>query len=390
MHASAILRRTLSSVLEPMHARRRAVLLQTVEALVAGRRLTMTDLARSWPGAEWMHAPLKAVDRLLSNPHLHQAVAPLHQAMARWLLRGPHPLVLVDWSVLHHDGRWVLLRAAAPVGGRALTIHEQIFPANQINSPQAQRTFLDALAPLLPADSVPVFITDAGFRSDWFRAVAAHGWDYIGRLRHNTHVRRAADTSWMPCTHLFEEAGRAAENLGACDIVKSAPWRCRLVRVRRANKHRHAPTTRKGTPAQGTVNRKARKGASDPWLLVTSLSTRAATPATVVAWYAARMQIEEAFRDLKSHRYGMGFEDSLTRSAPRLTVLLLLHALTSFAAWCLTRALKHVSITQDPLTAQHTHRSRYSSLRRALEWLRRPRLAPDLAKALFEFIEQMR
>lgn len=388
MHADTILRRTLDSVLGSMHARRRAVLLQTVEALVAGRRLTLTDLARSWPGAEWMHAPLKAVDRLLSNPHLHQAVAPLHQAMARWLLRGPHPLVLVDWSVLKHDGRWVLLRAATPVGGRALTIYEQIYPASQINSPRAQRAFLDALAPLLPTGSVPVLVTDAGFRSDWFRAVAKHGWDYIGRVRHNTHVRRAADTAWIPCKHLFEGARRAAENLGLCDLVKGDPWRCRLVRVRRANKHRHAPATRKGTPAKGTVNRKARKSASDPWLLVTSLSTRAATPATVVAWYAARMQIEEAFRDLKSHRYGMGFEDSLTRSAPRLTVLLLLHALATFAAWCLARALEHVSMACDPLTAQPAHRSRYSSIRRALEWLRRPGLDPGLAKAWVAFIGQ--
>jgi len=42
------------------------------------------------------------------------------------------------------------------------------------------------------------------------------------------------------------------------------------------------------------------------------------------------MQIELSFRDLKSHRYGQGFKDSLTRSGGRLQVLLLVGTLASF------------------------------------------------------------
>jgi hypothetical protein len=33
------------------------------------------------------------------------------------------------------------------------------------------------------------------------------------------------------------------------------------------------------------------------------------------------MQIELSFRDLKSHRYGQAFEDSLTRKGPRIEVV---------------------------------------------------------------------
>ena len=32
-----------------MHVRRRNVLFQTLQALIDGRRLAMTDLSRSWP-----------------------------------------------------------------------------------------------------------------------------------------------------------------------------------------------------------------------------------------------------------------------------------------------------------------------------------------------------
>ena len=155
MHASTILRRCLSSVLEPMHATRCRVLLMAVEALVAGRRLTLTGLARSWPGAVWMHAPLKALDRLLSNRHVLGAVMPLHRAMLPWLIRQSQPWVIVDWSDLKQDGRWCLLRAAVPVSGRTLTLYEKIYPVKQLNSPQAQRAFLRELQRLLPIGITP-------------------------------------------------------------------------------------------------------------------------------------------------------------------------------------------------------------------------------------------
>lgn len=70
MRASGVLQKCLSGSLGAMRALRSRVLLRSVEALVAGRRLTLIDVARSWPGAERVRAPLKAFDRLLSNRHL--------------------------------------------------------------------------------------------------------------------------------------------------------------------------------------------------------------------------------------------------------------------------------------------------------------------------------
>lgn len=57
----------------------------------------------------------------------------------------------------------------------------------------------------------------------------------------------------------------------------------------------------------------------------------------MIALYARRMQIEQSFRDLKSHRFGVGFEDSLTRVGARLEILLMLHAMACFAAWIAAR-----------------------------------------------------
>ena len=53
----------------------------------------------------------------------------------------------------------------------------------------------------------------------------------------------------------------------------------------------------------------------------------------LITLYSRRMQIELSFRDLKSHRYGQGFEDSLTRKGARIEALLLLSAMAAFASW---------------------------------------------------------
>ena len=87
-----------------------------------------------------------------------------------------------------------------------------------------------------------------------------------------------------------------------------------------------------GERAKDNKSRQVAARESEPWLL--AVSPQLDHHATqIVALYAKRMQIEQSFRDLKSHRFGMAFEDSLTRKAGRLSILLLILALVSFAAW---------------------------------------------------------
>lgn len=387
MHASSILRRCLSDVLAKMHAARARRLLTAVDALVSGRRLTLTDLARSWPGATWMHAPLKALDRLLGNTHLLSEIVPLHQAMAPWLLeRTPFPVVLVDWADLERDGRWALLRASVPIGGRALTLFEKVYARERMGQPKAQREFLQALARVVPAAVRPIIVTDAGFRSDWFREVQALGWHFIGRLRNNTHVRSMRQRRWRGCSSLHASATSKPVDLGSFFIVKGNPLRCRLVQVKRRRKGRNQ-LTRQGLPQQSGLAIKARKAAREPWLLATSLNAQDWRAHQVVTCYGKRMQIEESFRDLKSHRYGVGFEDSLTRKAERLTVLLMLNTLASLAAWLTGMAARDTN-HRDPLTRQSSQRGRYSTIRRGMAWLRRAILPPDILQKIAGMIQK--
>ncbi|MGH8214241.1 MAG: IS4 family transposase [Rhodanobacteraceae bacterium] len=371
MRATRVLQKCLGDALQPMHALRRRVLLLSVEALIAGRRLTLMDVARAWPGAERIRTPLKALDRLLGNDHLHVERAHIHAAMARWLLRGPHPVIVLDWCDLKADRSWHLLRAAVPVGGRTLTILDMVFPDGQQGSPAAEKHFLHCLANMIPADVQPILVTDAGFRAPWFRAVDAMGWHWLGRLRHRTLVKpvEAPDeaSEWVPCRALYTLAEAAPRDLGLMDTVRAKPWRCRVVVHAKPLKGRKL-RNRRGEPSRTKKSKESAAREREPWLPVASPALAHLNARQPVALYARRMQIELSFRDLKSHRYGHAFEDSLTRKPKRIEVLLLLHTMAAFASWLVGMACETAGIDQW-LTPCRAKRRLYSIMRLGREAL---------------------
>jgi hypothetical protein len=83
MRATEVLQKCLRGALGSMYALRSRVLLRAIEAMIHGSRLTLIDLARSWPGAERVRAPLKALDRLLGNRHLHREREGIYKTMTR-------------------------------------------------------------------------------------------------------------------------------------------------------------------------------------------------------------------------------------------------------------------------------------------------------------------
>ena len=371
MRASRVLQKCLVRSLEPMHESRSRVLLRSVEGLLAGRRLTLMDVARAWPDAERVRAPLKAFDRLLSNRHLHRERETIYADMARWLLRSERPVIVIDWSDLKADKAWCLLRAAVPVGGRTLPVLDMVFPGKQQGTPAAEKLFLTRLRMLIPSAVRPILITDAGFRRPWFQVVSAMGWDWVGRLRHRTLVRPvdAADEndSWVPCHALHALATAHPRDLGLMETVRNVPWVCRVVAYRkppRGRKHRN----RLGHVARSKISLQCASREREPWLIVASPALADLSARQLVTLYGRRMQIELSFRDLKSHRYGQGFEDSLTRSGKRIEILLLINALAAFASWLAGLACEALDIVHW-LSPRRSTRKLYSVLRLGREAL---------------------
>jgi hypothetical protein len=342
-----------------------------VEALLVGRRLTLTELARHFPGADHIHAPLKRFDRLLGNGAVQALRTSCYQAALLWLLRMPRPVLIVDWSEVKSDGRWHLLRAAVVARGRTLTVYEEVHPTATLGSPRVEAAFLKRLKALLPAGIRPILVTDAGFRVPWFRAVEALGWHFVGRVRHRAHVRflnSPRENNWIAAKALYDRATARAASLGDVELTESKRLACRLTLVRRRPRGRR-DLTRDGQRARSAYSRKIAQREREPWLLATSVSLQEPSAIEIVAIYAKRMQIEQSFRDLKSHRYGAAFEDTLTRDPRRLEMLLLIHMLATLTAWLEGLAIVTASLIAQPVLTKR--RVRHSAVWLGWESLRR-------------------
>lgn len=331
--ASPLFQKTLGEALAFLHAFRRCGLLLAVEAAVHCRALTLMDLSRSFSATPRVRTALKRLDRLLSNTDLHATRVAIYQAMTRRLLRSPTPLIIVDWSNLKRDGRWCLLRAAVPVKGRCLSVLEFVVPRKKLGNGKVQRELLVQLKALLPANACPILITDAGFRADWFIAVEALGWHWIGRLRGRMRIRQIGQGDWVLCKELHASQRGSARDLGTAEITLTHELTCRLVMGARAPLQGRHSLTQKGKRSKDRRHLKSAQRTREPRLIACSLSLGTYQASMIECMYKRRMQIEESFRDLKSHRYGMGFEDTQTRKAERLQMLLLIHALALWVMW---------------------------------------------------------
>jgi hypothetical protein len=211
------------------------------------------------------------------------------------------------------------LVAAVPIGGRALPIYLEVHPLKKLGNAKVERSFLSALKTVMPLQCQPIVVSDAGFKGPFFQAVRKLGWDFLGRVR-GTAKAIASDGSMIAKEEFYARASTTPVDLGLHGLFVQQKIPCRLVLVRKRRK-----PGRKPPPPKCKEERELRQSALDPWLLATSLSVGDAS--FVVALYAKRMQIEETFRDAKSHRFGWSLGDVRLSTHQRVAVLLVLAAL---------------------------------------------------------------
>jgi hypothetical protein len=282
-------------------------------------------LGRTLPGACSDKHRIKAIDRLLGGAGLQSSVPLLYAALARLLLRGiARPVILVDWTGI--DPGFAVLSAKLIFRGRALSIFSRTFPKNRKCSPRAEREFLDAMFAVVPSGCQPTLVTDAGFLLKWFDAVCSRGWHFIGRLR-GRRIIGLQDWMSLEQIHLLARR-RRPRDLGNVLLSKKSTCERRLVLSPWPKLKGRRKIGRNGAPRRSTADRQRRAAAREPWVLATSLPDPARI---IVEIYGMRMQIEETFRDLKSHRYGWSAEDIRCRHVARIDVLLLIGAFAAVA-----------------------------------------------------------
>ena len=304
------------------------VLFDAVEALLECGRLTLTALGRSLPRDTSDKHSIKCIDRLVGNRRFESLRPQVGAALAHALFRGVSaPVILVDWTEAG-PGFWTL-SAATPIGGRAIALYHDTHPTSHLSNPKVESCFLETLKErIFPEGCKPIIVTDAGFKVPWFQCVLDMNWDFVGRLGGSMQFCREDgdvddQTAWRTISWFNQYASHRPLALGTWLLTKQHRFVSGLILYKGHRKNRKAnrKPNRKGVHAGSKAVITALKRAKDPWFLATSLTQ---LPSDVVAVYRLRMQIEETFRDTKSHRYGWSFEDTGSRTARRLNNLLLI------------------------------------------------------------------
>lgn len=369
MHAIRIIQDLLDTQCQTMHAKRRACLARLAAAAQAG--LGVVRMGRQLAANTALRHRIKCCDRLLSNPHLSGERLMVYRAMAERILPQDGRIgIVVDWSVLRDDGSAQLLRAAAVVQGRAITVYEEVHPRERIGSPIVQRHFMQAVRTIVPPGCRPIIITDAGFRAPWFHMLNELGLPWIGRIRNRDMVSTRSSRGWVGCKTLYAKAARQGRDLGPARYTRSNPVSCRLVLAKRPPKGRHA-RSKAGNVRGDSHHKKQSLGQREPWLLAVAPALAGLGVERVIAAYVGRMQIEQTFRDLKNPRWGMGLRHSQTRPLPRLANLLLIAALFTYALWLIGLAARNAGFNDD-YGSRCKAPSTLSLLSLAAHWLTAP------------------
>jgi hypothetical protein len=340
MHATQVLNNQLSKMCQGIHQKRWRALFVMIEALMTGKKLSVTGLGRSIPGTSYEKHQIKKADRLIGNPYLNHDRMPIYRALAKLAIGQCHqPVIHVDWSDLTPDREFHWLRATVPVGGRALPIYEESHRQNKYANPKVEKRFLEKLKAILPTGCCPIIVTDAGFKTPWFRSVRSLGWDFLGRVGGHIMVSPQGEATWARTEEIFETATGHARYQGHIDLVRNDPLTCHAYLLKKKKQGR----IKKNQFGERCASKHSEKNAQrerTPWLIVTSLTGGTKITKRVINTYKTRMQIEEAFRDMKNPRWGFSLRESKSTMTYRYENLMLVGTLATFALWLMGKVVE--------------------------------------------------
>lgn len=361
MHTAKVLHKLLVKSVPFIHSVRLTAFVAIVEALAHCSHATVTSLGRGILGKAYDKHKIKRVDRLLSNHHLFNESLSIYTALTQLLVKNlPKPVIIIDWSPLCADQSWQLLRAALPLGGRSLTLYEEVHPQSKLGNRKVQHRFLDTLARMLPDTTDPIIVADSGFRTPFFRHVESLNWHWLGRVCGRDFINvTPQEDQWVSVRSLHCKASTIAKLMGEVLWVKSHPLSALLVLVRKTKKHRRSVTLA-GKRCRSSQSNTHSKRQKEPWVLVCSRSLKNYSAKKLVKLYRTRMQIEEGFRDCKSVHYGLGMSQNGKMSKQRRSILCLVAACAMFILWCIGTAKKNSPLAKQVKVNSSSKREPYS------------------------------
>lgn len=264
-------------------------------SLLNNSTLTLTSLGRHMKGEAYTKHKIKRVDRWLGSTGLYSQLLEIYKAIfSSLLLKRKTLFIIVDWSgccnVLE-----CCLRASLLYDGRAITVYQEVHSTHEQQKPEVHIQFLKNLSNVIPSECNVTLIMDRGFQVQWFNAVLAKGWNFIGRISKNHHCK-LGNNNWQTLPELYSTATQKPTYLGVGKIGKTlkAPLQVYFYSYKGKKKKRKFKKAR-NKPVNQLMQKTYREQHKTPWILITSLSPTHLNAEQIVKMYGCRMQIEQNF-----------------------------------------------------------------------------------------------
>lgn len=332
MNANTLLHNHFINFCPDIHAIRLQSIMDVASGLQKSQNLSMASMGRKIDAASKIKNKIKKVDRLESNVHLHKELENLYQALSSYIFTyvsyEANTPIIIDLCYLKDNCAVQMLSAEIAIKGRSLPLYRDVFNQGELKKRASQ--FISNLKDFIPKNKPVIIIMDAGFGEDWFKAIESQGWYWLVRIRQGKNIQIEPHAEWTSIKDFIPTIGLKSKCYPNAKIMKEHERNCRIVTVKKLPKNRRKPQF---TPRNDKAGNNAyRLAAKEPWILATNLPTQYKTT-QIINFYKKRMQIEESFRDVKSHRYGLSGRYISTTCVHRWGVKMLLASIVQIVFW---------------------------------------------------------
>jgi hypothetical protein len=334
MDVKTVLNEVIKKHCHFIHNNRLNALLDVAEGLRYSQNLSLSAIGRNLSGDSKVKHKIKKVDRCIGNKHLYNEVDSLYSALSYFIFEfikhSNDDSVVIDLCYLKDDRMVQMLSAQFCTRGMSLPLYQDVFEEGELKGRTVE--FLNKLKSIIADGKRVIVIMDAGFHIEWFKEIEKQGWSWVCRVRQGKDLKLAKNEDWISVENFMASIGSKTMECGTILLTKAHKYSCRMVTTCKVPKGRVQKVSRNRTRRK-TANGSYNKAAKEPWILVTNLSSDEYKGAEIVRLYSKRMQIEETFRVIKSHQFGLGGRYIRTLDVNRWGVLMLLSAIVIITYW---------------------------------------------------------
>ena len=335
MQTSQLLHKHLADIHSGIHGTRLQSLMDVASALQKGQNLGLTAMGRNIEGDAGLKHKIKKVDRLEGNLHLHSELDEIYCGLSSYVFKyisyDTNIPILIDLCFIKDKYDIQMLSAEVATKGRSIPLVRDVFAKKGLKG--RARSFLSKLSKCIPSNKKILVIMDAGFGEDWLKEIEMNGWYWLTRVRSKKKIKLKGEDDWMTAQEFIPKIENRTKNYNDSLFMIKHSRPCRIITKKptiKNTKNKYTKQPRNYNAGSGNYRRTAK----EPWILATNLPSEYNSN-KVINYYSKRMQIEESFRDVKSHQFGLGARYARTVCIHRWGVKMLLAAIVQIIFWIL-------------------------------------------------------